>query len=82
MTRDITARKVAEWELQNREMHFRHMAEIGRIIGSYRDISEVYNGLGRELRKLVPFDRNVIRLANLEQDTPTNDYVSGWEIPG
>lgn len=89
MTRDITERKVAERELQNREMHFRHMAEensvmaeIGRIIESYLDISEVYNGLGRELRKLVPFDRIVISLANLEQDTPTNAYVSGWEIPG
>ena len=65
-------------------MHFRHMAEensvmteIGRIIESYLDISEVYNGLGRELRKLVPFARLVISLANLEQDTPTNAYVSG-----
>ena len=89
MTRDITERKVAEREFHNREMHFRHMAEensvmaeIGRIIESYLDISEVYNGLGRELRKLVPFDRIVISLANLEQDTPTNAYVSGWEIPG
>ena len=30
----------------------------------------------------MPFDRIAISLANLEQDTPTNAYVSGWEIPG
>jgi len=58
------------------------MAEIGRIIGSSLDISEVYESLHLEIRKLVPFDRVVISLANLVQDTLTNAYVSGWEIPG
>jgi len=84
MTRDITER-----ELQNREMDFRHMAEessvmaeIGRIIGLFLDISELYDGLGLELRKLVLFDRIVISLANLERNTPANAYISGWEIPG
>jgi two-component sensor histidine kinase len=56
------------------------MAEIGRIIGSSLDISEVYEGVYQEIRKLVPFDRVVINLANHEQGTLTNAYVSGWHV--
>lgn len=56
------------------------MVEIGRIIGSSLDISDVHEGVYREIRKLVPFDRVVINMADLDQGTLTNAYVSGWEI--
>jgi two-component sensor histidine kinase len=53
------------------------MVEIGRIIGSSLDISEVYEGVYQEMEKLVPFDRIVINLANVDRGTLNKSYMSG-----
>ena len=58
------------------------LGEIGRIISSSLDISDVYAGFGEQLRSLIPFDRLSISLVNLDDNTFTNAYTIGDEIPG
>ena len=58
------------------------VAEIGRIISSSLDISEVYEGVYQEMGKLVPFDRIGINLADVEQGTLVCAYISGVKVPG
>ena len=57
-------------------------AEVGRIISSSFDIDRVYERFAEEVRKLIPFDRIVIMTGPDEQDTMTNQYVYGVEVPG
>ena len=58
------------------------MAEIGRIIGSSLDISDVYEGVYREMRKLVPFDRISVNLADVGRGNFICSFVWGVRIPG
>ena len=58
------------------------LGEIGRIISSSLDISDVYEGFGEQLRSLIQFDRLSISLVNLDENTFTNAYTLGDEIPG
>ena len=58
------------------------MAEMGRIVGSSSDIVEVYHLFVQKVRTLIPFDRLVIAMVDLESDTSTTAYVSGEAIPG
>jgi two-component sensor histidine kinase/putative methionine-R-sulfoxide reductase with GAF domain len=58
------------------------IAEIGRIVGSSLDISEVYEGVYQEMRKLVHFDRIGINLVDLEQGSLVCAYISGMDVPG
>ena len=58
------------------------LGEIGRIIGSSLDINDVYEGFGEQLRSLIQFDRLSISLVNLDENTFTNAYIIGDEIPG
>ena len=58
------------------------IAEIGKIISSTFVIEEVYEGFAEKVRELVPFDRIVVNLNNLEQGIITQLYVSGMGIPG
>ena len=58
------------------------IAEIGRIISSSLDISEVYEGVYQEMGKLVPFDRIGINLADVVQSTLVCAYISGVKVPG
>jgi len=58
------------------------MAEIGRIISSTLNIEEVYERFAAEARKLIPFDRIMVSLNNLEEDTATVTYASGLEFEG
>ena len=58
------------------------LGEIGRIISSSLDISDVYAGFGEQLRTLIQFDRLSISLVNLDDDTFTNAYTIGDQIPG
>ena len=53
------------------------LAEIGRIITSSLDISEVYEGFTHEVRRLIPFDRIAISVVDLESSTFVNEYVLG-----
>jgi len=58
------------------------MAEIGRIIGSTLNIEEVYKGFSEEVKKIIPFDRIVICLIDIEKGTIKNAYIAGEEVEG
>ena len=58
------------------------LGEIGRIISSSLDIDNVYAGFGEQLRSLIQFDRLSISLVNMDDNTFTNAYTIGDEIPG
>ncbi len=58
------------------------LGEIGRIISSSPDITEVYAGFASQVRRLIDFDRLSISLVNLDDDTFTNAYILGEEVPG
>ena len=88
-TVDTTERKQAEEALGESEEAAKRlaqenavMAEIGRIISSTLNIEEVYERFAAEARKLIPFDRIMVSLNNLEEDTATVTYASGLEFEG
>ncbi len=56
------------------------LAEIGRIITSSLDISEIYPLFGEQVRRLIPFDRIDIVTADLEKGTLTVEYIHGMDI--
>ena len=56
------------------------MAEIGRIIGSALDISDIYDQFADQVRKLVQFDRLTIMTADHETDSMTVRYLSGQKV--
>ena len=90
VVRDELAERVrAEQELRKSEEQARHlarenatMAEIGRIISSSIEISEVYGRFAEEVRKVLSFDRISINIVNNEMGTATVLYVVGVPIPG
>lgn len=53
------------------------VAEIGRIISSTLNIEEVYERFAEGVKKLIPFDRIVINIVDIEKNTVTNVYVAG-----
>ncbi|MCI0439954.1 MAG: GAF domain-containing protein, partial [Chloroflexi bacterium] len=57
------------------------LAEIGRIITSSLDISEVYERFTEQARRLIPFDRIALNLVDLESSTHTNAFVVGADVP-
>ena len=58
------------------------LGEIGRIVSSSLDINDVYAGFGEQLRSLIQFDRLSISLVNMDENTFTNAYTIGDQIPG
>ena len=58
------------------------VAEIGRVISSTLNIDEVYERFAEEVQKLIPFERIVVNLINLELGTAAISYVAGLEIEG
>ncbi|MBM4277530.1 MAG: GAF domain-containing protein [Deltaproteobacteria bacterium] len=58
------------------------MAEIGRIISSTLNIEEIYERFSEEVQKLIPFDRIVINIINIEKATVMNVYMAGKGIAG
>ena len=57
------------------------MAEIGRIVNSSLDIEDVFQRVGSEVGRSIPFDRLTINGINKENETVTNTYVAGIHIP-
>ena len=58
------------------------LAEIGRIISSSLEISDVYEGFAQQVRELIPFDRIAISLVDMESFTFNNQYVFGVTAVG
>jgi two-component sensor histidine kinase/putative methionine-R-sulfoxide reductase with GAF domain len=56
------------------------MAEIGRIISSSLDIDEVYDALGGEIQKMIPYDRISLNLVDLERRVRSTIWVSGDNV--
>ena len=71
--RDVTERKQAEQRAQ-------YLAEIGRTISSTLNVNEVYEPFAELVRRLIPFERIVITIADPDHRTITTAYVSGSEI--
>ena len=58
------------------------LAEIGMIISSSLEISDVYEGFARQVRKLIPFDRIAISLVDMDSFVFHNQYVFGVPAAG
>jgi PAS domain S-box-containing protein len=87
IVRDITDRKFAEEALRRSEEEAKRlaqenalMAEIGEIISSTLNIEEVYGRFAEEVHKIIPFDRIVINIINIEKNTVSNVYMAGKGI--
>jgi PAS domain S-box-containing protein len=86
--RDITERKRTEESLLKSEEETRRLAqenvivaEIGKIVSSTLDIEEVYERFAEEVRKLIPFDRIMINLIDLKNNTINTAYITGVNVP-
>jgi len=58
------------------------MAEIGRTVSASVNINEVYESLGEEIRKLIPFDRIDLALIDQERGTVSPNWILGTDVPG
>jgi len=77
---DVTERILAEKAVTRLSQENAIMAEIGRIITSTLNIEEVYEPFAEEVKKLIPFDRIVINIINIEKSTVSNVYMAGKGI--
>ncbi|MCH7787640.1 MAG: PAS domain S-box protein, partial [Chloroflexi bacterium] len=57
-------------------------AEIGRVISSAIDSSEVYERFAQEVLNLIPFERLAISMVDFDTSTTSLIYVTGMEVPG
>jgi len=87
LSKEIEIRKRAEEEQRlSRETAERLagetavIADIGRIISSAVNIAEVYERFAEAVRKVVPFDRIVINIIDVEMNTVINVYMAGHGI--
>jgi PAS domain S-box-containing protein len=86
---DITERKRVEEALRKSEEEAKRlaeenatMAEIGRIISSTLDISEVSVNFVEEVQRLIPFDWMGITTINPDRTSTTISYVYGIKVGG
>jgi len=80
ISHDVTEHMQAEKGVKTLAQENAVMAEIGRIISSTLDINEVYERFAEEVNKLIPFDRIVINIINIEKSTVSNVYMAGKGI--
>jgi PAS domain S-box-containing protein len=78
---DITEQKRAEEAAKRLSQENAIVAEIGRIISSTLNIEEVYERFAEETHKLIPFDRIMINLTNLKNNTSITAYIAGVDVP-
>jgi PAS domain S-box-containing protein len=84
---DVTERKKTEEALQKSEAEAKRLskesgiiAEIGRIISSTLNISEVSERFAEEVKKLIPFDRIAVKTINPDRASVTIAYVFGLTV--
>ncbi|MCH8061008.1 MAG: PAS domain S-box protein [Chloroflexi bacterium] len=56
------------------------LAEIGRIASSSLNLSEVYEGIADQVRRLISFDRATVYLVNEKEGTIVATYSAGLEV--
>jgi len=85
---DITERKRVEEDKRRNQERAQQIAEemgiiaqIGRAVGSTLDINQVYERVANEVCKLIPYDRFIVNLKNVN-DNEFVVYSSGVENPG
>ncbi len=85
VTRDVTARKLAEQQALQIANQLAVLNEIGRAVSEVTDLATVLEIIRRELEKLVGFDFYSVRVFNAENQTVTHlaVYESGryWQEP-
>jgi len=79
---EMVQRQEAEETARRETLARAALAEIGRIVSSSLETSDVYKGFAEQAGKLIPFDRIVIAEIDREQDTMTDVYVWGMEVRG
>ena len=72
--------KRIEIELRQREDESQVLADIGRIISSSLDINHVYELLGDEIRKIIPFDRMTLSMLDHESYSVSRTWKLGTEV--
>jgi PAS domain S-box-containing protein len=89
VARDITERKRAEAALRKSEEEAQRLAHenatlaaIGRIISSTLDIENVYEQFAELVKEVINFDRIMINVNDLEENTVTVVYSAGTDVPG
>ena len=85
----FAARKQAEEALRKSEAEAKRLAHenatlaaIGRIISSTLDIENVYERFAELVKEVINFDRIMINVNNLEENTVTVVYSAGADVPG
>ena len=79
---EVKERKRAEEAERSWAEESSAMAEIGRRVSGSLDINEVYDRLGEEIQKLIPFDRVIINLIDQEGESISQPWFLGTEVPG
>jgi PAS domain S-box-containing protein len=84
---DITDRKAAEDALKESEESARRLAHeneviaaIGRIVSSSLNLDEVFEQFSEQLHTLFPFERILVSVVDLEEDTFTKLYLGGTDV--
>jgi PAS domain S-box-containing protein len=84
---DVTERKQTQEALQKSEAEAKRLskesgiiAEIGRIISSTLNISEVSERFAEEVKRLIPFDRIAVNIINPDRASVTIAYVFGLMV--
>ena len=57
------------------------LADLGRIVNSSLEIDEVYRRIGREVAKLLKFDRLCITVIDQGNESFSNTFITGLDIP-
>jgi len=72
---EVTERKRLEEAERSWANESSVMAEIGRVISSSLEINEVYESLGEDIRKLIPFDQLDMSLINYKGATTSPTWA-------
>ena len=76
------ALRISEEQAQQLAEENAVLAEIGQLISSSLDMDSVYPRFAELARKLIPFDRIVVTVLDVDNGTASYEYVKGDNIPG
>jgi PAS domain S-box-containing protein len=79
--RDITDQRAAEETQHRLDEENSVMVEIGKVINASQDINDVYEHLGDQIKKLIPFDRLSLTIINKDLVNSTPTWIIGIDVP-